>query len=130
MRRCASFDTATSTAQSFVPPLSLAVADPDARVLSLEKSTRNPYVGFIFVGRATTNDVIVRDASVSKSHAVFEQTDAGWCLRDNRSHNGTFVNRIRLSDGERAPLASGALVVFGSYPAYFVEADQLSRFLR
>ena len=99
-------------------------------VALLEKSPRNPYDGFLFLGRASTCDVIVRDASISKTHAVIEPAGDGWYVRDNRSRNGTFKNQTRLKDGERAPLASGDLLVLGSYPLYFLLSTDLFRLLR
>lgn len=113
-----------------IPSLGAATHDAKARVAMLEKSGRNPYDGFLFLGRASTCDVIIRDASISKTHAVIEPSKAGWFLRDNRSRNGTFKNQVRLKDGERAPLASGDLIVLGSYPLYFLFSVDLFRLLR
>jgi pSer/pThr/pTyr-binding forkhead associated (FHA) protein len=97
----------------------------------LSKSERNPYQRFIFVGRASTCDVILRDASVSKTHAVFERDErqALWKLRDNRSHNGTWHNGERLEDGERVSLESGDVIVLGSYPVYFMRSPDLMKIL-
>jgi pSer/pThr/pTyr-binding forkhead associated (FHA) protein len=82
------------------------------------------------VGRASTCDVILRDASVSKTHAVFERDgEALWRLRDNRSHNGTWVNYARLTPNARIPVASGDAILFGAYPAYLVSPDELRRLL-
>ena len=80
--------------RAFVPRLAASLLDEDVRLAPLSKSDRNPYQNFIFVGRASTCDVILRDASVSKTHAVFERDGQQplWKLRDNRSHNGTWVN--------------------------------------
>ena len=102
-------------------------------MVPLEKSPRNPYDGFLFLGRASTCDIIIRDASISKTHAVIEPSEAGWHLRDNRSRNGTWRNMDRLKDGERVALVSGDVIVLGSYPLYFIlSADlmKLTRFAR
>ena len=54
------------------------------------------------VGKAPTNDVSVPDdGTLSRLHAVFERFQAGWCVRDLGSRNGTFVNGERIW-GERA----------------------------
>ena len=126
------FRTSTvSDAQLPIPSLGAATHDVRARVAMLEKSGRNPYDGFLFLGRASTCDVIIRDASISKTHAVIEPAkDGGWYLRDNQSRNGTYKNQVRLKDGERVSLATGDLVVLGSYPLYFLLSADLFRLLR
>lgn len=123
------FRTSTLDAPEAIPPLVAAITDPGTNVAPLEKSSRNPYDGFLFVGRASTSDVIIRDASISKSHAVIEPHPGGWRLRDNRSRNGTWHNGERLEEGERADLASGDVIVLGSYPIYFVRSPDLLKLL-
>ncbi len=117
---------------SQIPSLEAATNDVATRVFSLEKSGRNPYDGFLFLGRASTCDVIIRDAGISKTHAVIEPAGGSgqWYLRDNRSRNGTFKNGTRLKESERTPLASGDLIQLGSYPLYFLDSSELLRLLR
>lgn len=122
------FRTSTREASPAMPPLASALLDADARLLPLIKSGRNPYENFVFVGRSSTCDIILRDASVSKAHAVFEQ-GVEWRLRDNGSHNGTWVNGRRLAPKAPVVLASGDAVVFGAYPAYVIMPDELRRTL-
>ncbi|MEX2556434.1 MAG: FHA domain-containing protein [Actinomycetota bacterium] len=51
----------------------------------------------VTVGKAPTNDVpIASDRTASRLHAVFERYQAGWCVRDLGSRNGTFVNGQRI----------------------------------
>ena len=124
------FRTSTLSAPETIPPLVAVMADPATQVVPLEKSPRNPYDGFLFLGRASTCDVIVRDASISKTHAVIEPRAGGaWRLRDNRSRNGTWRNGERLKEGERVDLESGDVIVLGSYPVYFVLSSDLMRLL-
>lgn len=53
------------------------------------------------VGRSPANAVALElDPAVSRLHSVIERFDAGWCLRDLGSSNGTFVNGERVL-GER-----------------------------
>ena len=61
----------------------------------------------ITIGRRSTNDVIVDDRLVSRTHAALEQVGGQWTiLDDGLSQNGTFVNdgrvraRLRLADGD------------------------------
>jgi pSer/pThr/pTyr-binding forkhead associated (FHA) protein len=53
---------------------------------------------FYSIGQTRNNDIVIRDATVSKSHAYFEHTPdgAGLMLKDSRSRNGTFVNGVRV----------------------------------
>jgi pSer/pThr/pTyr-binding forkhead associated (FHA) protein len=127
----ADYRTSTHEGTPTFPTVNEALLDRGVYLAPLAKSDRNPYQNFVFVGRASTCDVILRDASVSKTHAVFER-DAQqpvWKIRDNRSHNGTWVNRARLQPEARIPVASGDSIVFGAYPAYLLLPDELRRIL-
>jgi hypothetical protein len=123
------FRTSSLGLPGVIPPLAAVTVDPETRVVALEKSARNPYDAFLFVGRASTSDVIIRDSSISKSHAVIEPQEEGWYVRDNRSRNGTWLNGQRLQEGERVKLRSGDVLVLGSYPVYFLFAADLARIL-
>ena len=52
-------------------------------------------------GRLESLEVVLDDSSVSRRHAEVRATDNGWQLRDLGSTNGTFLNGIRLGNGER-----------------------------
>jgi pSer/pThr/pTyr-binding forkhead associated (FHA) protein len=129
--RVTATDFRTSTREG--PPartsVDSALNDDGACVAPLFKTDRNPYRNFIFVGRASTCDVILRDSSVSKMHAVFELDGdpALWSLRDNRSHNGTWVNSSRIGSNLRVVVSSGDLIVFGACPVYLIAPDELRR---
>jgi hypothetical protein len=123
------FRTGTIGSPSVVPPLASVMVDASTMVVPLEKSPRNPYDGFLFLGRASTCDVIIRDASISKTHAVIEPSRGGWHLRDNRSRNGTWRNMDRLKEGERVALVNGDLIVLGSYPLYFLFSEEFLKTL-
>jgi hypothetical protein len=125
------FRTASHAAAFQVPTIANALAGDSAGLVPLAKSDRNPYQNFIFVGRAATCDVILRDSTVSKSHAVFERDDAtgAWTLRDNRSHNGTWVDEERIRGGARVTVRGGAVLVFGAYPTYLIMPDELRALL-
>lgn len=67
----------------------------------------------VTVGALPLNDLSLEgDRSVSRLHAVFERFDAGWCVRDLSSRNGTFINGERVF-GEKA-LRSGDEVRVGT----------------
>jgi DNA-binding CsgD family transcriptional regulator len=62
--------------------------------------------GRLTLGADAANDLaLADDPTLSRLHAVLERYDAGWCVRDLGSRNGTFVNGQRIW-GER-PLRPG-----------------------
>lgn len=87
---------------------------PDARLEWLEKSTRNPFGALITLGRARNNDLIVDHPTVSKVHVIFTRVGREqWTVSDERSANGTFLNGVRLSAGEKRPVSDGDNLRFG-----------------
>jgi hypothetical protein len=127
LRPSGEFRTATLEGEPSVPALGAVVLDPATRVLALEKTANNPYSELIFVGRSATCDVVIRDSSVSKAHAVFMRGVDGVHVLDNRSHNGTFVNGRRLGVAERVKVQTGDCLLFGAYPVYVVLPEDLAR---
>jgi pSer/pThr/pTyr-binding forkhead associated (FHA) protein len=69
------------------------------------------------MGRATDNDIVISDASVSRRHASIVPRNGGFALRDLASQNGTFVGGQRI-DGTRQ-LANGDDVRLGDAPFVF-----------
>jgi HD-GYP domain-containing protein (c-di-GMP phosphodiesterase class II) len=65
------------------------------------------------VGRLSTLEVVLKDASVTRRHAEVRATEHGWRLRDLNSTNGTFLNGNRLGTGEW-PLHAHDIVRFGN----------------
>jgi pSer/pThr/pTyr-binding forkhead associated (FHA) protein len=84
--------------------LILALPGGQEQEFSLAKSS-------VFVGRAATSDIVVRDARVSRTHARLEYIAIGCALVDLGSANGTYVNGVRV---ERANLASGDTIIVGN----------------
>ena len=58
-------------------------------------------------GRATENDLVLENESVSRRHARFELRPEGYVLVDLGSRNGTRVNDERLENGESRLLHDG-----------------------
>jgi hypothetical protein len=54
----------------------------------------------ITLGRRPDNDLVVDEASVSRRHALIMETPQGFAVRDLNTKNGTFVNRIKVGEGE------------------------------
>lgn len=65
----------------------------------------------IHVGRASSNDLVLRDPDVSGHHAMLYREGDAVLVRDLGSTNGTFVNGVRIVDA--APLAVGDRLRFG-----------------
>jgi putative nucleotidyltransferase with HDIG domain len=63
-------------------------------------------------GRLGTLEIVLEDGSVSRRHAEVRRTETGWWVRDLDSTNGTYVNGVRLTNGERQ-LHSRDIVQFG-----------------
>ena len=65
------------------------------------------------LGRLEDNDVVVRGSGVSRTHAEIVRTDAGYCLRDLGSTNGTFVNGTSIGQPSH-PLRQGDDIRLGT----------------
>ncbi|HMJ88956.1 MAG TPA: FHA domain-containing protein [Candidatus Acidoferrum sp.] len=79
----------------------------DGYELILEKTT---------VGRSDGNTLVVHDPSLSATHCEILLNGSEVIVRDLDSRNGTFVNGVRLQNGQ-AQLKHGQAVRFGSVEA-------------
>lgn len=103
---------------------------PDARVEWLTKSDRNPFGALITVGRARNNDLVIAHATVSKVHVIFTKAGQHWQVSDERSSNGTFLNGVRLAQGEKRAISPGDLLRLGpDIVGRFFDAESLFDFL-
>jgi hypothetical protein len=101
------------------------------RLHLIVKSDRNPYADRISVGRAKTNDIVIRDSSVSKLHAHFLKiADGAVGIRDANSKNGVTVNGRRVGSSAPEPLKSGDLVQIGHVETHFFDPAALWARLR
>lgn len=103
------------------------------RVFSVRKTQRSVIDRFISVGRTRRNDVVIRDASLSKFHAYFHDDGSGFVLQDARSSNGTFVDDRRVPrQGEGPPIriSAGNRIRFGSVELLFLRATELRDLVR
>ena len=64
----------------------------------------------IRLGSMDDNDVILNDDTVSRYHCRIVQEDTGYVLIDQRSTNGTFINKVRVRE---AFLKPGSIVSVG-----------------
>ncbi len=93
----------------------LAINPVDAR--SREFILREPQTS---IGKDESNDVVVRDPTVSKQHAIVKRRRRRWELVDAKSSNGTFVGDTRITD-KPASLADGQEIRFGGAKFVFRE---------
>lgn len=92
------------------PVLAVLENIADGKAFSVRSALAN-------IGRATTNEVVIDDAAVSRLHAVIQQQGFGSFSIENRSGNGTFVNHQKI---DKAPLSDGDLITIGATTLRYV----------
>lgn len=65
------------------------------------------------IGRAPESQIFLDDITVSRHHATLTRNAEGWTLTDAGSLNGSYVNRVRISDA--TTLRAGDEVQIGKY---------------
>ena len=70
------------------------------------------------IGRASDNDIVLNDFSVSRRHAYLKREQGEWVLYDNHSTNGIRVNDRHVPN---APVGSGDHAVIGTFTLSFQE---------
>jgi len=104
------------------------VGAPDFLIFPVKQTGRSPFPFFISVGRTDNNDIVIRDASLSKFHAYFKHEDGGgFLIQDGGSSNGTFVDDIKVpkkEEGEPLEIKSGARLRFGRIELTFLELEE------
>lgn len=90
-------------------------------------------VHIVTVGRASGNDVVIPDPSVSRQHALLKQGEDGvFLMRDAGSSNGTTVNgnsALARGHGPPSELKPGDNVQLGRVACTFVDAAALRDFV-
>ncbi|WP_446663765.1 FHA domain-containing protein [Flexivirga sp. B27] len=71
------------------------------------------------VGRHPSSDIFLDDVTVSRRHAVFRRTDAGYAVTDVGSLNGTYVNGQLVDSHD---LTTGDEVMVGKFRLVFYGA--------
>ena len=136
----ATVDTPTSGSASSTARLnqgeqgSAGYLDPDALIIPIRKTDRNPFAQTVIVGRARNSDVVLESATVSKVHAYLllsADDPSAVTVKDCRSTNGTFVllgsGPKRLVDGEEFRAVGGVELRFGTVDCMVVEASGLAQ---
>jgi len=94
----------------------------EVEILSGPSARRFPLSGTqLTVGTAPENDLAVDDPTVSHLHAIFERFDAGWCINDLGSSNGTWLNGTRIWSQHR--LRDADEIRIGHTQLVFRDAD-------
>jgi len=116
-------DEAKRAAKTGVPIPAAAPPMPDIEVIArvtLSHGTREVPLVFkpggkrLNVGRASDNDLMLNETSVSKIHAALLMTSEGTLLvADTGSTNGTYINGRRITYGESRLIEDGDVVGFG-----------------
>jgi hypothetical protein len=103
----------------------------ESQVLFVAKSERNPFAHMITVGRASNNDLVFAQPTISKLHAYFRGSPSGWTLTDQKSTNGTFLEETALVPGNAVALGDGVALRFGlDLRARFFSASGLFQLLQ
>lgn len=107
------------------PPASLIVVDPNGQRTRVELAP----IPFN-IGRQAESHLVVRDSRASRTHARIVAEGLQYCIEDNGSRHGVFVNGARVT---RQPLKSADRIDFGisdSYHFYFALDDDAERILQ
>jgi serine/threonine protein kinase len=98
-----------------------ALQGPEGRIpLGLEPIT---------IGRASTNQIVLRDPSVSSRHAIITLKDQAYWVTDTESTNGTLLNQQRLVPQVPLKLHAGDAIRFGNITCTYEVLDRPSRSL-
>ena len=90
------------------------------------------FSGWLSIGRTVSNDIVINDYTLSKSHARIRRNPkgAGWQLEDQGSTNHTFVEREKLVKGTKVPVKSGMLLRLGRLNFTLLDPPGFCKFLR
>jgi transcriptional regulator with AAA-type ATPase domain len=103
-----------------VQPTAAAIPPASLEVVSGDTTLRSVSIGRVpwRIGRGASNDLVLSDSGVSRTHAEVIYEDGGYAIRDVGSSNGTFVDGARA---ETARLGTGAKIEVGHALLKFVQ---------
>jgi pSer/pThr/pTyr-binding forkhead associated (FHA) protein len=111
----------TFSTQAFRTPTKAPPAQQELVVLAIVKAANNPYPDRVSVGRARNCDIVIRDAGISKLHAVVRIDGEAFSVVDVGSQNGTCVNGRRLLENEPVLLECNDEILIGTVSAKFMD---------
>lgn len=103
-------EAASEAPRAAVPPPASAVELEHTMLFTVTKPTGLEYLGAgghtqcyalhhgLTIGRGPMNAVVLSSPSVSRQHAVIEQREGTWIIRDLGSTNGTQANGKRITE--------------------------------
>jgi len=109
------------------PPIGDQLRPAAVRYVPIVRNPTSPYTDRITIGRTANCDVVLKDRSVSKLHALLwpHADQTRWAVCDARSANGTFLNSTRLAPLQKVPIRAGDLLRLGLIEMRFVDASLL-----
>jgi hypothetical protein len=120
-------EEALKSTQAVVVSPFAGIAKPENLAVRVHKSDRNPFEGWITVGRAGNNDLIISSSRVSKLHLIVTPgPDGSWTIHDNATTNGTQLNGVLLPPRETRPLQFGDNLWIGGVSSLFVDQAGLA----
>ncbi len=114
-------------------PREPAANDPLLFRLRKDDTKRSNAFGVgVTLGRATNNDLVVDQASISRFHAFFQEDPKThvWHVVDAQSANGTFLGDGQLIPNRPAPLHDHAQLRFGDVDLRFFSPTAFEEFVR
>jgi hypothetical protein len=97
-----------------------------AVTLRKRRGAANVFTERISVGRARTNDIVLRHHSVSKFHAWFERDeDDNFYMSDAKSTNPTLVNGTSIAGSSSVRIHPGDEICFGTIVVLFCPPEIL-----
>jgi transcriptional regulator with GAF, ATPase, and Fis domain len=104
------FDTAASAVGPWVSPDGAVVAVLAGAAIGRELKVPGNVGHTLRVGKASGNDLVLPDATVSRHHMELVRTAQGLVARDLDSRNGTFIGGTRIRE---AHVEAGTLLLVG-----------------
>ena len=98
----------------------------ESLAIALEPPTARPYLS---LGRASDNDIVVDDATLSRVHLRLQREPLGWTARDAGSTNGSSVDGAPIGP-DAVALQTGQRLLAGSVRFTFYDPGGLYLRLR
>ncbi len=98
----------------------------ESLAIALEPPTQRTYLS---LGRASDNDIVVDDATLSRIHLLLQPEPLGWSVRDAGSTNGSAVEDAQLGP-DAVALQPGMRLLAGSVRFTYYDSGGLCLRLR
>jgi len=95
-------------------PAAAWLVTPDGAVWNLRKFELP-----LRIGRSDDADIIVKQDTVSRFHALIDWRDGAYHVTDNESENKTWVDGIPLISTQEAALSEGSEIMVGTQKLKF-----------